>query len=50
MNTLKNLLSGGKYVSPELTVVELQFEGAVLQSSTKGGGGISDLVDNDDEL
>ena len=50
MNTLKNLLSGGEYESPELTLIELHLEGAVLSSSTQGGGGISDLVDNGDEL
>ena len=50
MNTLKNLLSGGKYVSPELTVVELQFEGAVLSSSINGEGGFGKLEDTGDEL
>ena len=49
MNTLKNLLSGGKYVSPELTVVELQLESAVLSASgwtTSGGGVVDDLDPN----
>lgn len=52
MNTMRNSF-GGRYESPELTVVELHLEGAVLQTSnwpTTGGGGISDLVDNGDEL
>ena len=57
MNKIKNTLSGIRYESPELTVVELQLENAVLAGSdgsndwtTTGGGGISDLVDNGDEL
>ncbi|MBR4974722.1 MAG: hypothetical protein IKY60_03955 [Bacteroidales bacterium] len=33
MNTIKNLLGGGRYESPEMTVVELQLEGAVLSGS-----------------
>lgn len=48
MSTLKNSLQRGRYESPELTVVELHLEGAVLQTSswtTNGGGGIDDLVD-----
>ena len=48
MNISKNLLGGGRYESPELTVVELHLEGAVLQTSgwtSKGGAGIDDLVD-----
>ena len=47
MNTTKSLL-GGKYESPELTIVEMQLESAVLSASewtTTGGGGIDDLVD-----
>lgn len=46
MNTIKNSL-GGRYESPELTVVELQLEGAVLSDSvwTTGGGGVVDDLD-----
>ena len=50
MNTIKNLL-GGRYESPELTVVEMQLEGAVLSASdwtSTGGGGIDDIVDGGD--
>lgn len=53
MSTFKNSLQGHRYESPELTVVELHLEGAVLQTSnwpTTGGGGINDLIDNGDEL
>lgn len=41
----------GRYESPELIVVELHLEGAVLQTSswtTNGGGGIDDLVNGGD--
>ena len=53
MSTLKKHLQVDRYESPELTVVELHLEGAVLQTSnwpTTGGGGINDLIDNGDEL
>ena len=48
MNCNKNLLDGARYESPELTVVELHLEGAVLQAS--GGGGIGDLNDTGEEI
>lgn len=51
MNTMRNSLGGGRYESPELTVVELHLECAVLQASgwtTNGGGGIDDLVNGGD--
>ena len=42
MNTIKNSF-GGRYESPELTVMELQLENAVLQASV-GGGIIEDAT------
>ena len=39
MNRNKNLLEGGRYESPELTVVELHLEGAVLALSGEGAWG-----------
>ena len=47
----KNSLGGGRYETPELIVVELQLEGAVLNGSpwdTTGGGRFGDLNDGGD--
>lgn len=43
----KNSLGGGRYETPELTVVELQLEGAVLSGSgDQQGAGIFGNLEN----